>query len=538
MSKRRGSNDDDGTFQEAELKSLQREYRLIEGSRKAMSDEAQHTLCKQEAHIAKLQQDQKFLQDELQALNPKQSSGKGKRNTVTQQQRQLTTYETQIEEYLGVNAELDKQLKEMEKEIASCRKKLGGASGIEEKKAKQNAHIKTQENRLEQTLKKYNQCLTGNGKLRQKVDHLKQERKVFDTMHSRLEKEQNKLKRRMATVVEESQQAHHSREEAQHRMEALDEKAARELQQYNLEIKDLSRVLDHDKKLKTFMGIKAMPRGLEDVGANQKRKAKGSDTSEQLVQTYEEAFRKIKASTGIEDTTKLVDRFIEVEDKNFALFNLVNELNNEIENNQEAINETKGNIKKFNLEGEALDKQRKVTLHNLEDRLVVAESESKLFQEKHIKATEDLAVLISGIQRIFESPVCDKSLIGEMLGTSSVNETNVMQYLGAIEQRTNELLQLQAILDHKDKTVWEKKEAEMRDELEDDTGFDPSSTLGPKPTPVGLLGTGPREQVTTSSIVPPSTNDDFDNDEESDDEVLAPLSHAEMRTKVLSMSRK
>jgi len=35
----------------------------------------------------------------------------------------------------------------------------------------------------------------------------------------------------------------------------------------------------------------------------------------------------------------LVTKFIEVEDKNFALFNYVNELNNEIELLQEQINE-------------------------------------------------------------------------------------------------------------------------------------------------------------------------------------------------------
>jgi hypothetical protein len=35
----------------------------------------------------------------------------------------------------------------------------------------------------------------------------------------------------------------------------------------------------------------------------------------------------------------LVNKFIEVEDRNFALFNYVNELNNEIEMVQEQINE-------------------------------------------------------------------------------------------------------------------------------------------------------------------------------------------------------
>ena len=36
-----------------------------------------------------------------------------------------------------------------------------------------------------------------------------------------------------------------------------------------------------------------------------------------------------------QEIDKLVDRFIEVEDQNFSLFNYVNELNNEIEMLQE-----------------------------------------------------------------------------------------------------------------------------------------------------------------------------------------------------------
>ena len=57
------------------------------------------------------------------------------------------------------------------------------------------------------------------------------------------------------------------------------------------------------------------------------------------LQSYEEAFRKIKETTEIDDIDQLVTRFIQVEDKNFALFNYVNELNNEIEMLQDQINE-------------------------------------------------------------------------------------------------------------------------------------------------------------------------------------------------------
>jgi hypothetical protein len=50
------------------------------------------------------------------------------------------------------------------------------------------------------------------------------------------------------------------------------------------------------------------------------------------VESYEEAFAKIEAATGIHDIETLVNNFIQAEEKNFALFKFVNELSNDIEN--------------------------------------------------------------------------------------------------------------------------------------------------------------------------------------------------------------
>ena len=65
----------------------------------------------------------------------------------------------------------------------------------------------------------------------------------------------------------------------------------------------------------------------------EKKKANQSDS----VETYEEAYERIKAITGEEDMDLIVEKFIEVEDRNFANFNFVNEQNNEIESLQEKI---------------------------------------------------------------------------------------------------------------------------------------------------------------------------------------------------------
>ena len=68
-------------------------------------------------------------------------------------------------------------------------------------------------------------------------------------------------------------------------------------------------------------------------------KLKASQTDS--VESYEEAFQRIKEMRQEEDVNKLVNDFIRIEDKNFALFNYVNEQNHQIETLQEQIEDVR-----------------------------------------------------------------------------------------------------------------------------------------------------------------------------------------------------
>lgn len=56
-------------------------------------------------------------------------------------------------------------------------------------------------------------------------------------------------------------------------------------------------------------------------------------------------------------------------------------------------------------------------------------------------------MLCVGIESVFSKIGCDNTTITELLGGhAGVTESTMLQYLGLIEQRTNELLQLQVFL--------------------------------------------------------------------------------------------
>ena len=65
----------------------------------------------------------------------------------------------------------------------------------------------------------------------------------------------------------------------------------------------------------------------------EKKKASQTDS----VESYEAAFERIREITGENDLDLLVNKFIESEDINFALFNYVNEQNNEKETIEDSI---------------------------------------------------------------------------------------------------------------------------------------------------------------------------------------------------------
>lgn len=63
-------------------------------------------------------------------------------------------------------------------------------------------------------------------------------------------------------------------------MLALKEKADKDLLQYNMELKELMRIIDHDRKLKEFMRVKGEERADladKDPGMKQRRKETEKD---------------------------------------------------------------------------------------------------------------------------------------------------------------------------------------------------------------------------------------------------------------------
>jgi hypothetical protein len=101
-----------------------------------------------------------------------------------------------------------------------------------------------------QALKSFNTILTKNAGLRDEIDNLRVERSRFEELQRRLERELAALRKEIGEVIENSTQAYDQREEAQAKMVLMRDKEDKDKGQLNSELKELIRVIDHDKKLK------------------------------------------------------------------------------------------------------------------------------------------------------------------------------------------------------------------------------------------------------------------------------------------------
>lgn len=100
-------------------------------------------------------------------------------------------------------------------------------------------------------------------------------------------------------------------------------------------------------------------------------------------------------------------------------------------------------IEKFKSEGVDMETQRKNIMKGLEDQQNLSADKQEQFESQYKQTKKILEQLKSGIDSLFDKVNCDKSAIENLLGSKEgITDNNMMQFLGIIEQRTNELLQV------------------------------------------------------------------------------------------------
>jgi len=486
-----------------------------QGDKQAYAESSSLTLRKQRAHIEQLKKDNDALKHEL-ALETRsvvKMNSSAQASKVASLQDEADLYTRKIEMERRRIDELTKQIKIMQAKILDERRALGGFNASRENNAQVAKQIKILENRLDKALVKFNEALAHNKQLRETIDNLRRERVVFDGIYKKLEKELQEKKKEIASIVEMANIAYEARDQAQAEMAALKAQAEKEEASFETEWKDLTRMIEEDRKKKE-KSDKKNARGEMSMDQEAKLRKKviagnwniAKDKAQQAataerVQSYEEAFEKIKAATEINDIDELVTTFCEAEEKNFSLFNFVNELNSEIEKLEEQISALKSDVESFKSQGGSQENQRRKIVSELEEKLQKTIARADMYEEKHVQTQKTLGALKTGIQSIFDKIGCRDLISSEAISEQGDQSIGA---LGIIEERTNQILSGAV------ETV--------------DGQLVPMVGLGPQ-TPAGAIHL---------NVNPPTTGDDFSSDDESDDEDEdRPLTREELKARTM-----
>eukprot|EP00761_Pharyngomonas_kirbyi_P009319 gb/GECH01009335.1/.p1 GENE.gb/GECH01009335.1/~~gb/GECH01009335.1/.p1 ORF type:complete len:546 (+),score=123.22 gb/GECH01009335.1/:1-1638(+) len=516
-SKRQKNNNNET---EAELRNLSQKYRILEGDHKNYSDVSRTTLRKQQSTIDNLKQENDQLKKELSkqqsTINVTRSSLLSSDMTRLQDNLDLLHRKVAVEEKKVKEAE--DQIEITKARIMELRRRIGNVDAAKENNNMIEKQIQVLEGRLEKANIKFNDALTHNKELREKIDNLRKEKTTFNDIYKKLENDLENKKEGMAESIDRSNKMYKERENLVAELNTLKSQAEKETSYFHAQFGELENLIEEDRKTQEFIKLKEREQRERQLDTQENASAEASmrkakedremaealrqqNTAEERRKEYEEAFAKIREATGIDNIDELVENFLSAEDQNFSLFNYVNELNNEVEKTEEQITELRDEATEQRGEDSNTDLERREMLEELEQSHQSTQDMANHYESKYDETMNTLDGLRDAVQSLFNAIGCHPEDVQDLMGDGQVTESNMVQYLAAIEERAHRI-------------VHAYRYKHYPDQVRSRPSSQATSTA-----------------ANTLSIVPPSTTEESDGDSDLD---IRPLTREELQLKVTS----
>ncbi|XP_027475984.2 coiled-coil domain-containing protein 114 isoform X1 [Zalophus californianus] len=440
-----------------ELSRLQRQCKVMEGERRAYSKEVHQRINKQLEEIQRLE----GLRDKLKVqISVAQSQIKRLRdNERLENMGQLLKCRLQVQaevkELQEQTRALDKQIQEWETRIFAHSKDVRAPGLILDQKVKIQQRIKILEDQLDRVTRRFNIQLVRNAVLREELDLLRIERSRYLNVDRKLQKEIELLRHMVSSLMVSSAAAYTVREEAKSKIGLLRERAEKEAAQNDSEVQTLERQIAHLEQLHRFLKLKNSDR-LPDPVVVEKREKRSREVAEglrktsqeKLVMRCEDAMNKLSQLTGESDPDLLVEKYLEMEERNFAEFTFINEQNSELEHLQEEIKEMQETLASTRTSEDDVRAQQEQQRRDLQQRADEVHAEAVRVEASFQDLRGQLEKLKADIQQLFTRAQCDNTIVKDLLGVKThMRDRDIGLFLGLIEKRLVELLSVQAYLD-------------------------------------------------------------------------------------------
>ncbi|CAM4730506.1 unnamed protein product [Leuciscus chuanchicus] len=422
----------------------------MDRDRQACSVQTQKEMRKQSREISSLRvvNEEFFRELECRSRRKKDSQDTGRIQALLEQRN---TVEDQLDNMRQTQTQ-------MEQEIMNMEKKLVEASGTSQACQTQKA-AHTLRNKLHWALIRCSERLTKNSQLKEEVETLHMERAQFQKLHRRREKVLQDVCKEIGEVIDMAATAFNDREEAQTEVA----KMKKDFAEYAAEMKELKNAISHEHRLDKFEIAKDKARTAMDEKrrrqcemeeqrrADAEDEARRADAEDKTFDPLEEVFLQIQRLTGEDHLEMLATHFIQVEDKNFSLCNFVMNQNMEVEMAREQIQEIREEIKQIHMDRVQKEEKIQVELKGLTGLQQECDTQAQDYEAQADDISKTLHLIKTGTDSVFKKIDCDSTQVLDVLGSSSgIEDSNIMKYLSLVEQRTSELLIIQAFINYKD----------------------------------------------------------------------------------------
>ncbi|KAM7051628.1 coiled-coil domain-containing protein 63 isoform 1-T1 [Molossus nigricans] len=435
---------------EAELRRLKQQFRKMVDSRKSFNFRSQQQIVHQQEKIKTLQEEQDEITLLLSLINSSKNLDLNEKNYMELRFLLQTKeeYEALIKSMKILLAELDEKISQMEKKIINQKQiftKMQEANNP--RKLQKQIHVL--ETRLNLVTVQFDKMLTTNTKLRKEIEDLRYEKAAYDNVYQQLRRRLSMQKKTMNVAIEQSAQAYKQRLEAMARMAAMNDRQQKDISQYNAEIRELERVYAHETKLKSFLLIKLNDRMEFEEQAKKeealKVKKQGKKSNAESIESYEVAHLRLLKLTENGNLNQLIEDFLAKEEKNFARFTYVTELNNDMEMMHKKIQKIQNEIIRLESQQKTSQDDNHSVLRQLEEKLKKTTEEADMYESNYKEISQTLDYLKSTVKNLFNKINCDATKIMVQLGEAGkVTDTNLPQYFAIIEKMTNDLLLLES----------------------------------------------------------------------------------------------
>jgi len=392
--------------------------------------------------------------------------------------------------------ELIEKIKELEKKLSDQRENMRlhqhGFSNSRDYNLRIQREIRRNENRLDKARIKYNEAQAHNNELRKQIDNLRRARDSYDKEFKNITKELQKRKEKVQELLQSSKDAYDERSKAQAKMQSRKAEAD---EKQNLFKKNWEQML---KKMEVQFKVEDMDETTNMLGSRRRTNVyetmaeekdeqelqnelaeKGQmidqnkaaiHVSQEKIKGFESAFDKIQKATGIEDIDELVNAFITAEDRNFNLFNEVNDYTAKIEKQQALLEDLQKERDRYKQvgAGSEMDKTRKNILAGLQKQHKQTANKASMMEKKYEDSLKLVSNMKNGIKEIFDMIDCASLDSAKELMAEGVTETNMAEFIAVIEEQTMEVLEAykvaQEMDDDEDEDIGDAEQDDMDDE--------------------------------------------------------------------------